>query len=306
MTCYHPRRGYYSKTVNETGKRSLVWTTRDAYRLTIDEPVYVPCNKCVGCRLNHSKQWAIRCVHEAQLHDRNAFITLTYHDDHLPEGNTLDHGHWQKFMKRFRKHLEPKRIRFFMCGEYGDKFGRPHYHACIFNHQFGDLKFWKITNGVPLYTSAELSQLWPWGYSSVGAVTFASAAYVARYIMKKITGPPAESHYEWIHPKTGEIFQRKPEYTKMSTSPGLGKDWIHKFTSDIYPNDFVAIKGKILKPPKYYDKQYEILYPNDFLDLQASRRHLARQRGADNTTARLAIREQVATAKIRSLPRDLK
>ena len=95
----------------------------------------IPCRNCVGCRLEHSRQWAMRCTHEAQLHSDNCFITLTYDNAHLPSDFSLDKKHFSDFMKRYRKKFGPN-IRYFHCGEYGSKFGRPHYHACIFNHDF--------------------------------------------------------------------------------------------------------------------------------------------------------------------------
>ena len=129
MPCFSPLDGYRSRTVNASGKRSIVFDIHEGFH---DRPVSVPCGQCVGCRLEKSRQWAMRCVHEASLYDENCFITLTYDDEFLPVGGSLDKGAFPRFMKRLRKKFEPRRIRFYHAGEYGDRFGRPHYHALLF------------------------------------------------------------------------------------------------------------------------------------------------------------------------------
>ena len=256
MTCFSPLKGYKSSEINPaTGKRSLVFTPREGY---YDLPIKVPCGQCIGCRLERSRQWAIRCVHEASLHDRNCFLTLTYDDYHVPLDGSLNKAHFQNFMKRLRKKYGVG-IRYFHCGEYGEKFQRPHYHAIIFNHDFSDKYLWSSKLGNDLYRSESLEGLWPYGHSSIGDVTFESAAYVARYITKKITGKEAEQHYEYCNKLTGEITQRQPEYVTMSRRPGIAKGWFDKYTTDVYPSDNIVIRGKKMKPPKYYwaDRDWE-------------------------------------------------
>jgi hypothetical protein len=202
----------------------------------------------MGCRLSRSRQWAIRCVHEAQAHAENCFITLTYSDDNIPDDRSLRVRDFQLFLKRLRRNTA-NRIRFYHCGEYGELYGRPHYHALIFGHDFPDKLLWNTSNNLPLYRSATLEQLWTMGYSSIGEVTFQSAAYVARYLLKKITGDPAQEHYEYVNPETGEVTQRKPEYTTMSRRPGIGRAWLDKYLSDVYPDDFIVIKGVKMPVP---------------------------------------------------------
>lgn len=197
----------------------------------------------------------MRCVHEAQMHEENSFLTLTYAPEHLPSDGSLDVVHFQQFMKRLRKNQSGKTIRFFHCGEYGDLNGRPHYHALIFGHDFKDKEVVSVNKqGQKLYGSEALKKLWPWGHSSIGTVTFQSAGYCARYVVKKITGEAAKEHYERVDQETGEITRLKPEYTTMSRRPGIGKDWFEKYGSDVYPNDYVVIDGKKHPPPRYYDK----------------------------------------------------
>lgn len=239
MPCYHPITAWRSKRLNENGKRPLVFNRKNGFE---DMQLDIPCGRCIGCKLERSRQWATRCMHEASNHAENAFLTLTYDDDHLPKDLSLDITHFQKFMKRYRKTLGDQKIRFFHCGEYGDQTGRPHYHALIFGHRFKDLT--KIRTGDnPIYKSEELEKLWPFGMSSIGDVTFESAAYVARYCTKKITGDKAEEHYQG----------RKPEYCSMSQ--GIGKKWIEKYMKDVFPRDYVVVREHEAKPPRYYSEQ---------------------------------------------------
>lgn len=178
MPCYSPLPAFKGP-VKENGKISILWKAPEG-----TEKLDLPCGKCVGCRLNRSRQWAIRCMHEASLYDKNCFITLTYDDEHLPKNRGLDVSHFQNFMKRLRKEYG-QGIRFFHAGEYGSKTRRPHYHALLFNHDFVDKSLIAVRNDHRLYVSPSLQRLWPFGYSSVGDVTFESAAYVARYSLKK-------------------------------------------------------------------------------------------------------------------------
>lgn len=300
MTCFHPLKGWRAKTRNTSGKRSIVFTRQAGFA---DMPVSVPCGQCVGCRLDRSRQWAIRCSHEASLYDDNCFITLTFNDDHLPPDRSLDVKTFQKFMKRLRKRFGAN-IRFYHCGEYGEKYGRPHYHACLFNFDFPDKKLWKVVNGNKLYTSQILSELWPFGYSTIGSVTFESAAYVARYIMKKVNGDLAENHYRFIDNETGEIFNRKPEYTTMSRRPGIGGAWFDKFKTDVYPHDYVVINQKKVRPPRYYDGLYEADHPDRFSRVLSARKAKAKLYLDNNTPERLYVREQVQIVRLERLYRN--
>jgi len=304
MPCFHPQTAYTRRRPNSEGKKpiSFKWVAGIHNEL----PITLPCGGCIGCRLERSKQWAIRCVNEASQHSQNSFITLTYNDANLPrqdgpEGHpgNLEKSDYQKFMKRLRKKFG-NNIKFFHCGEYGEDKGRPHYHACLFNHDFEDKKLWKIVRGNPLYTSAALSERWGLGFCSVGAVTFQSSAYVARYILKKVTGLPAASHYEWVDPETGEIFQRAPEYATMSK--GIGESWIKKFQADVYPDDFIVIDGKKHKPPRYYDKQVK---ENAFEAIRQSRSIRAMKKYSENQPARRKVRETVLEARLKGLKREM-
>lgn len=263
-------------------------------------PVTVPCGQCIGCRLERSRQWAMRCVHEASLYTQNCFITLTYRQDNLPEDFGLRKEHFQKFMKRLRRKYPDQKIRYFHCGEYGDKNLRPHYHACLFNFDFDDKVLFSTRDNIPLYTSNSLSDLWPDGFSTVGAVTFESAAYVARYITKKITGDKAEKAYRRVDPVTGEEYRVIPEYTTMSRRPGIGHAWYKQFKDDCYPSDYLILRGKKMQPPKYYDGLYEHID-----EIKTDRKKRAKKHEAENTTERLLVREKVKLQQIKSLKRQL-
>jgi len=301
MACFHPLKGWASqaKAGGFTTSRRQAW---------IDLPRTVPCGQCSGCRLERSRQWAVRCHHEASLYENNSFITLTYNNDHLPADGSLSVRELQLFMKRLRKKFGSK-IRYYACGEYGDNFGRPHYHACLFNHDFTDKTIWKQSREHPLYRSAELEKIWPYGFSSIGEVTFESAAYVARYIMKKRLGKNQEKHYSYVD-GDGEIHQRLPEFTVMSrggrhgTEGGIGSRWLKQFTSDVYPDDFVIINGKKVRPPRYYDQEFEIANSDLAKKIKRTRKKNLRKHAANNTPERLAVREKVQDAKTKLLERN--
>lgn len=284
-----------------TGNRAIVFKKEDGL---LDRPISVPCGRCIGCRLERSRQWAMRCLHEASLYERNCFITLTYNDQHLPYDRSLNVHHFQKFMKRLRKKYGDG-IRFFHCGEYGELEQRPHYHACIFNHDFPDRQLWTVRNDVPLYTSAELEELWPYGFSTIGDVTFESAAYVARYVVKKVVGDKAEDHYRYTCEITGQVFDRCPDYTTMSRRPGIGKGWIDKFLTDVYPSDTVIINGRECRPPRFYDKVFELLHSSHSQANKARRIRDSKKHACDQADGRLIVREEVAERRLEKLPRSL-
>lgn len=302
MPCYHPLLGYRSLSINPSGKRSIVFNKNQGFA---DMPVELPCGQCIGCRLDRSRQWAIRCVHEASLYENNCFITLTYNDENLPKDNSLCVEHFQLFMKKLRKKYG-KGIRYFHCGEYGENFGRPHYHACIFNFDFRDKKVLKtLQDGTNYYVSEKLNELWEYGFTMIGDVTFESAAYVARYITKKITGKNAFEHYNKINYETGEIIaERRPEYVTMSRKPGIGKPWLDKFSTDVYPEDYIVLRGKKLKPPKYYNAQYEKVYPSDYEKIKNRRIVNAKKHFYNNTRDRLTVRETIQKYKFNLLKRN--
>lgn len=265
----------------------------------------LPCGQCVGCRLERSRQWAVRCVHEGQMHDWNTFVTLTYSKENLPEWNSLNYRHFQLFMKRMRKRMGIP-IRFFMCGEYGEREKRPHYHACLFGVFFSDRYPWRISpSGHQLYRSPMLESLWDLGNAEIGDFCFDTAAYVARYIMKKVTGPEAESHYAKLDLLTGEIGAVTPEFIRMSLKPGIGATWFDKYNAEVYPHDRVVINGAKAKPPRYYDKRFETLSPYVWESVEYDRYLKSLAVASDNTPDRLRVRETVTRARLSLKTRSL-
>ncbi|UIB81481.1 replication initiator protein [Flyfo microvirus Tbat2_160] len=300
MPCYNPLTGFYSRNLNSNGKRNIVFHSREALD---DRSIKVSCGQCIGCKLERSRQWAMRCMHESTLYDKNCFITLTYSPENLPEGGTLVKKDFQDFMKRLRFHNPHKKIRFFHCGEYGDQFQRPHYHAIIFNHDFDDKTPLKKINDNVIYESQTLTKLWTHGHCSTAAVTFDSAAYVARYCTKKITGPAAFYHYTHFD-ADGEITRELlPEYTTMSRRPGIGKPWLEKYMTDVYPDDFVVVRGKKLKPPKYYDNLLQDHDPFLVDEIKERRETRGRLNSKHTTPERLLVRETIQNLKIQTLKR---
>lgn len=265
MSCFKPLTGWYSKFKNPSGKRSIVFNSREA--LDPYHSLSIPCGQCIGCRLEKSRQWAIRCSLESQLYQNSYFLTLTYDDEHLPKSGSLVPDDLQKFLKRLRRYVEyhgsDKKIRFFACGEYGDNFLRPHYHAIIFNLDISDLKSFSTSfSGDIYYTSETINQIWKNGYVIIGEVTFESCAYVARYVTKKMTGSQADFYYEG----------RQPEFVRMSRRPGIGSAWLDQYKSDVYPHDYIVIRDGIkVKPPKYFDKLFESIAPDEMSMIKSLR-----------------------------------
>jgi hypothetical protein len=269
MPCFHPLQA---------------WKTEDGIKFynpykdnRNHKGIKIPCRQCTGCRSEYSRQWAMRNVHEAQLHDRNVFITLTYDDEHLPKNGTLVKDHFRLFMKSLRKPhkkldwIPPKKIRFYMCGEYGEKFGRPHYHAILFNTYFPDAI--PIQGKPNLFDSDILRQIWGKGHVSIGAVTFESAAYVSAYVQKKINGKQKDQHYAIYNKDTGEYFgQLQQEYANMSRKPGIAGDWLAKYKDRVYQTDDITINGRKMRPPKYYDRLYEIDHQDKMQEIKKNRK----------------------------------
>jgi hypothetical protein len=263
-------------------------------------------------------------MHESQFHKENCFITLTYNDEHLPENWSIDKKEMQKFIKRLRKKYPDKDIRYLYCGEYGEENKRPHYHVCLFGIDFyHDRKvIGRNKLGHRLYQSDTLDRLWSKpikdgdrpsniGHAVIGDVTFQSAAYVARYITKKITGDDADEHYGTkIDLSTGEITKiREPEFAEASRKPALGKRWFEKNYKEIYPNDFVVANKIPQKPPTYYDNLLEKIDPKLYDAVKAKRikgmRDAQRKNPEEYELTRLATKEQIRSRKKQYLPRSI-
>lgn len=253
-------------------------------------PFPVPCQRCMGCRLEHSRQWAIRCMHEKQLHTCSEFLTLTYDNAYLPKGGSLVRADPQLFLKRLRfEYGYP--IRFYGCGEYGAKSKRPHYHFILFNYQSSDKRFYKNTkSGEPLYNSRAIARLWPYGFNVIGDVTFKSCAYVARYVTEKLNGDMARKKYVSVT-TDGEVVDLLPEFSMMSRRPGIGAGWFDRFGAHAYEWDSVIMNGREVRPPRFYDTRFEVLDKDRFEFLKSERRRNVDR--SDNSSARRHVKEDV-------------
>lgn len=293
MPCYTPLKAY---------RASGGGIAFDSKRGFVDRPISIRCGQCIDCRMARSREWALRCVHEAQLHERNCFITLTYNQEHVPKDGGLVVKHWQDFAKRARHEFGP--FRFFHCGEYGDKNFRPHYHACLFGIDFPDQEPFQKTGDRTTYTSPSLDEKWGMGFCTVGEMNFESAAYVARYCMKKATGKHAKNRYFRIDLDTGDAYFVKPEYITMSRRPGLGANWLKQFASDVYPSDFIIHEGKKHRPPKFYDKRKEAEDPQEYEGIAKKRRDHVTSSG-DYTEERLKTKELIQRERLKRLQREI-
>lgn len=267
MDCSHPRKIKNPKT----GK----W-------------MYVPCQHCIGCRLAKTREWKLRLEMEQKCWKESCFITLTYDEEHLhvtPCGHmTLWPDDIQKFFKRARqslhrwkmkhdpdyrfdyeKHKEynwmelnpvpsPPLLKNYYCGEYGDKFRRPHYHAIVFGTEFIHKGNWWIHHyegSTPIWTSDELIDLWPFGLPTVDVVTPERCGYVAGYVQKKIYYDPMQYFREYgccVFPYAHQ-------------SQGLGLDYYIINKDDLWLNPGLRprMKGVSYSMPRYFIKKDEKL-----------------------------------------------
>ena len=257
------------------------------------DAVLIPCGRCLECRLEYSRQWANRQMLEAATSYNNWFLTLTYSPEHLPKNSqgypTLIKEHVPEFIKRvrayFKYHCHVDNIRFFACGEYGDEHGRPHYHVNFFNLPLFDLEFAFNKNGKPYFTSKILNELWsdavpdpngkrirgkkgkykliPRGIVVVGELNWDTAAYVARYVVKKAKGATSSVYKD---------LDIQPEFCQMSTHPGIAREYYDANKDTIYKYDKITVPGgKRVRPSHYYDKLYDVDDPCFLADLKAKR-----------------------------------
>lgn len=248
--CYSPLS--LSLLISPSGSRSVVFSPKnfspgdyvdnDGYRHI---SFFVPCRKCLECKASHAREWAVRCMHELKNYEKSCFITLTYDDAHLPSGGTLVKSDLQKFWKRLRKKYG--KFRYFACGEYGEQFQRPHYHAIIFGLDFPPDE----RNSQGVKDNKALSAVWHNGITSCDDVNFNTACYVARYCVKKLS--PIE------------LGDRLPEFVVMSTVPGIGYDYGKDFGVQYMEQGFLMNKGFKLAVPRYYEKVQKKI-DKDFYD----------------------------------------
>lgn len=309
MPCYHPMRMYRTQERGPSGKYLYTFDARAGF---VDQYVDVPCGKCIGCRLERSRQWAVRGVHELKYHETACFITLTYNEENLPENGSLVPEHLTLFWKRLRKEISPVKIKYIACGEYGDNLGRPHYHAIIYGYDFPDRQPFKLTqSGFQSYVSVTLSRLWPYGFSNIGGVTFESIAYVARYCLKKVNGDDALAYYGGVVDDSGSVvYTKHPEFARYSR--GIGENWCTDFADDVLRSgNRVLVNGHLTNIPRYYKKKI-----SEMSDLNQRRieknslrtrkiMSVAQERDERPLPDVLAVAEEVKTLQLKRLPRPL-
>lgn len=268
-------------------------------------------------------------------------------------GGTLLKRDIQKFFRRLRKHLARETIRrvthsdtpavdnptaarqniihtspstptvrYYYCGEYGEKYKRPHYHLCLFGIDFNDKKLVKETDqSHRLYESELLQKLWPHGQHILSELTWETAAYTARYSLAKVNGQLQNQlqeniqqgkkiklrHYEKIDYDTGEIITLQQEYNDMSRKPGIGFPWLQKWETDVYKHhtSHVRIRGKKTQPPRYYDKIHKRNNPTHYEHIRKERNKATLKNWLQNTTPRLEAEEVITRRKIQTLKHHL-
>lgn len=238
--------------------------------------------------------------HERQLHRHNAFITLTYDDDNIPADGSLRPGDLVKFWKRLRK--SGAQLRYYAAGEYGGRTHRPHYHACVFGHDWADAQPWKKMKDYELRISAQLNQQWGHGQCIIGDVTFETAAYTSRYVLKT----QDQRDYARLDTETGELIPLIRPFARMSLRPAIARTWIERYSADIYSDsangdakDQIAVRGRLMRPAKYYDQYMSLVDTARMERIKEQRRsrpHLSRRELAareKNMKAALAAKAQV-------------
>lgn len=283
------------KTAN--GKAKIVWGREAKQAYDVAKAVEIPCGRCTGCRLEKSRQWAVRIMHELQMHEASSFLTLTYAE--MPKGASLNVEDVQRFLKRLRDRRGYEKLRFYQCGEYGEKNHRPHHHMILFGCDWvGERERVEDTqSGFPQWESQELTETWGHGRATIGEVSFESAAYVARYALKKVTGKAAAGHYSG----------RRPEFATMSRRPGIGAGWLQAHgLGNTYNHDRVVMRGREMLPPKFYDKLLEKSDPRLYEQIKRQRRpELEFSDNPEMASSRLIVRETVRDAAMRLLKRGV-
>jgi hypothetical protein len=232
--------------------------------------LYLPCGSCVGCVKSRARDWAIRCSLELQYHDVACWATLTYDDSNVPV--TLQKSHLQDFLRKLRKRTEV-RVRFFASGEYGEKFGRPHYHPILYG--VDDEKV--------------IQACWPFGLARRHDLRFEGIAYVAGYVQKKFVF--REEPEERVDYSTGEVYVYQPPFIQMSRKPGIGADAAGEFARSW--RNTAMYKGRHVRVPRYLHAAWE--KSASFKDVLERAIEVAENR-EEVDWDRLAAGEQIAQA----------
>lgn len=295
MSCSHQQLAVPmpGKTRNGKTPMKFIGKARDYYTRyqSVKGLMFLPCRQCIDCRLERSRQWATRLIHEIPNHKASVFATLTYDDDHIPIDKSLNPSHLTTFFKNLRAkndHHGNDPIKYFACGEYGDQRGRPHYHAIIYGHigieHPENRRERPSRSGDPQYSNPLFSSTWPHGELLFSEHNFETAAYVARYILKKVQGASQALHYG----------TKTPEFQRCSKGLGKGHivadDGTPVWLGDIYPADHVVLPGRgAFLPPPYYDRLLEKVDPALYARVKT-----ARKENSQKIETRLDFLEEVA------------
>lgn len=242
------------RPVKVIGRLSQVVSLMRLEGASYKKVIPLPCSSCILCRLERSKIWAARLMHEKKFSENAAFLTLTYDDEHITPDYGLVSNEFSKFMKRLRRKLDYEgkehKLRYFSVGEYGDRYGRPHYHAAIFGFDdTGRVEEAPSRTGCSQYSHPTYDSAWGKGLVRYSELTFESAAYVARYSLKKLSGDGEKAYSDG----------RLKEF--MRCSKGIGKEWFQNYSGDAYPTDSITIirQGSSIqtKVPRTYDRWLE-------------------------------------------------
>lgn len=340
MPCYHPLKGF-PIGVNPSGKTNYKITSYSVDHIeiingnvsvamndfvspyaskVIRESIEIPCGKCIGCRLEYSRQWANRCMMELNNHEVSYFCTFTYDNKHLPFASsvnpdtgeiintpTLVKKDFQLFIKRLRRAYTKNHIKYYCAGEYGSTTARPHYHAIIFGLDIPDLEVYKHdSRGYNLYNSEWLNNIWKKGYVVIGNVTFDTCAYTARYIMKKQSGDNAKIYSD---------LNIEKEFALMSSKPAIGREFYENNVD--YFKDFDRIYlsscdgGLSFRIPRYFMNLLENGYSEDWERIKENRKlisdnqkDLKMSKTSLSYLEQLEVEEDIKKNRIKALKRD--
>lgn len=254
-------------------------------------PLELPCGRCVGCRLERARSWAVRCMHESQtVIGQSCMVTLTYASDDA----SLSKRALQLWIKRLRKSIGEPGLKYFACGEYGSRFSRPHYHALLFGQSFSSDRYpWRKSRWGQAYRSPNLEATWTLGHSQIDDFNFRTAQYVARYCLKKVMGDDAVKHYQG----------RQSEF--LLQSKGIGFEWYKKYHSEMYKTDSIISEGHEVRPPRYYDKKLMESDPGFYRLLKFRRRSGGEESADERTYWRLDARERVLKSRLAMSKREM-
>lgn len=325
MSCYYPLIGI-PNGVNANGKTNYsirsykegVWQDLLANPPRQGPPVKIPCGKCIGCRLDYSRQWANRCMLEAQYHPKDTvwFATITYNNKYVPKVTSVDPDSgkevpaltlkkrdFQLWMKRLRRAFPDDKIRFFAAGEYGSETFRPHYHAILFGLHLSDLEPWNKSGNFILYTSKKLAKTWAtcydvdkvksplilaeeswregdYVYEPHGRIVVSPCSWETCAYTARYTAKKSNTFF----PEFFERFNLEAPFTLMSRRPGIGRQYYDEHGESVYDYRYINIPGQEgglkFTAPRYFDRLLEKDNPELLETQKQLRRQFAEQTDA--------------------------